>query len=145
MLENHKIYKNDILCYVSRIPNSISGIPQGYKKWKECKGRVEGISIFPVGYGGTLYPVNSLHDYVCDEKLFMRLCPMADDVWFWFCGIRNNTYKRCIEKKGHDLSFDSIYQFFHKGSALTHTNNFQDKNDDQIIELFNFFKFRLEE
>ena len=41
--------------------------------------------------------------------------------------------------------FDSIYQFFHKGSALTHTNNLQDKNDDQIIELFNFFKFRLEE
>ena len=145
MLENHNIYKDDILCYVSRIPNSISGIPQGYRKWKECKGGIEGMSIFPVGYGGTLYPANSLHEYVCDEKLFMSLCPMADDVWFWFCGIRKNTYKRCIEKKGHDLSFDSIYQFFHKGSALTHTNNLQDKNDNQIIELFNFFKYRLEE
>ncbi len=143
MLNTHNNYKEDILCYVSRNPDIIDGLPQGYGHWKEFMRNEEGYLLFPVGYGGTFYPKGALHEDVCDERLFMSLCPMADDVWFWFCGIRNKTYKRCIAKKGIDLSFDSLYQYFHKGSALTHSNNQNNQNDVQIRKLFDYYNFRL--
>ena len=46
---------------------------------------------FPYGTSGVLYPPNSLHKTVFDEKLFTKLCPREDDIWFKAMGILNGT------------------------------------------------------
>ena len=45
----------------------------------------------PLGVGGVLYPPHSLYPQVSDESLFMKLCPSTDDVWFWYCAVKQGT------------------------------------------------------
>ena len=45
----------------------------------------------PLGVCGVLYPPHSLHPQVSDESLFMKLCPSTDDVWFWYCAVKQGT------------------------------------------------------
>lgn len=37
-----------------------------------------------IGMAGALYPPRSLHPLATDDNLFMRLCPTADDLWFYW-------------------------------------------------------------
>ena len=141
LLKEHVNHPQDIICLDGRKPLIEYGIPQRYRDWEELDKETEGLFIFPVGVGGTLYPVGSLADIVFSEDVFMRICPMADDVWFWFCGLEKGTNKRFITKKGLDLSFDSLYQYFHKGSALTHSNSGMNQNDNQIKELLRYYGY----
>lgn len=43
------------------------------------------------GCGGVLYPPQCLHSDVLSEKLFMKLAPTNDDIWFWLMGVLNGT------------------------------------------------------
>ena len=45
----------------------------------------------PIGMGGVLYPPHSLHPIVLDESRFMKLCPTTDDIWFWYCAVKQGT------------------------------------------------------
>lgn len=132
-----------IVCMNASEPIVENGIPKYYSKWQKIQNNAIGMTIFPVGVGGILYPSGSLHSDVMREELFMKICPMADDIWFWFCGLRNSTEKIYIKKKYQDLSFDALYQYFHKGSALTHTNRFEHANDKQFKDLFEFYDIKL--
>lgn len=140
----HDKNPNEIVCTVARKPSLENGLIGRYNDWEDSlihpfKNEIQGYDLFPVGVGGVLYPVGSLHDDVVKEDLFMTFCPYADDIWFWFCGWRKHTAKRYVQKKGNDVSFDSLYQYFHKGSALTHKNSQEDQNDIQIRNLFKHY------
>jgi hypothetical protein len=47
--------------------------------------------LFPTGCGGVFYPPYSLSPQVSDQSLFERLCPQADDVWFFWMAERQGT------------------------------------------------------
>lgn len=145
IVNEHNNYPNDIICLNSSCPQIEGGIPTNYKLWKDYPQKESSKLVFPVGVGGTLYPVGALHDDVVNLDLFMKLCPIADDIWFWFCGLRNGTNKRYIIKSKKDTSFDRLYQTIHVGSALTHSNKFEHQNDKQFRDLFNYYKVRLTE
>ena len=141
LIAAHERMPNEIICTVARKPIIEKGLPKKYNEWEDSlispfDDNSQGVNLFPVGVGGVLYPVGSLHDDVVKEYLFMKYCPLADDIWFWFCGWRKHTVKRFVKKRGNDYSFDSLYQYFHKGSALTHANSQEDQNDVQLKELF---------
>ena len=57
-----------------------------YHQWQFMQNDQAAISanycLLPVGYGGVLYPPQSLHDKTTDSGLFMQLAPSADDIWF---------------------------------------------------------------
>lgn len=143
--EVHKNHPNTIICMNALNPILKDGIPQYYQSWEHYKNNIFGYSnIFPVGSGGIFYPNGSLHNDVIHEELFMKLCPNADDIWFWFCGLLNGTEKIYIRKKHLDYSFDAIYQYFHKGTALTHTNRLKNENDNQFCDLFTYYKVQLD-
>lgn len=149
LVEEHLKYPREIICTEARKPIIKNGIPQNYNEWDDnqlvpFEDGFSSLLLFPVGVGGVLYPVNSLHNDVTNMELFMKFCPFADDIWFWFCGLRNNTIKRFVIKKERDLSFDNLYQYFHKGSALTHTNNFKHQNDEQLKNLFAYYNYQIE-
>ena len=74
-----------------------------------------------------------------NRDLFKKLCPLADDVWFWFCGCLKGTKKVGVKCKASNYSFDALYQFFHHGSALTQVNRFEHQNDKQIHDIFDYF------
>lgn len=95
---------------------------------------------FPVGVGGILYPPYVLDSEITNIKLFTKLCPQADDIWFWCMAIKNNTGHTKIAIRKPFYSFDSIYQFFHHGSALTHSNAKESKNDDQLRNVIDYFR-----
>ncbi len=142
LIEEHKAYPRDIICMACRMPlMKKDGLSYNYREWPELKENHEGKILFPVGVGGTLYPAGSLSEEVLNENVFLKYCPLADDVWFWFCGMLNKTNKRYIKKKGRDYSFDSLYQYFHKSAALTYANNLGHQNDEQIKKLFDYYNF----
>lgn len=101
--------------------------------------------VFPIGVGGIYYPHGSLHSDVMREDLFMQLCPLADDIWFWFNGLRAGTIKRFILKSKKNYSFDDLYQYFHRGSALTHTNCQGHQNNSQFASIFEHYKVFISE
>ena len=54
-----------------------------YKQWPVVtEGGISSSEIMAIGYGGVLYPPGSLLPQVIDSKLFMKLAPRADDLWF---------------------------------------------------------------
>lgn len=135
----HLQNRSEIIGFSTLAPIVENGIPSHYADWKHIPTISKGLLIFPVGYGGILYPVGSLNEIVVREDLFEKLCPIADDIWFWFCGLLNNSNKIALKKKSSDMSFDALYQYFHKGSALTHSNRFEHANDKQFKELFEHY------
>ena len=134
-LQNH----SEIIGFSTLTPIIENGTPSHYSDWKHIPTNSKGLLIFPVGCGGILYPAGSLNEIVVREDLFVKLCPIADDIWFWFCGLLNNSNKIALKKKSSDMSFDALYQYFHKGSALTHSNRFEHANDKQFKELFEHY------
>lgn len=141
--EAHRKNPTAVVCLNASMPVIDNGLPSCYSSWEGLKHSSNGMLIFPVGCGGILYPKGALHSDVIRKELFTKLCPYADDIWFWFCSLRNNTEKYFVKKPNHDLSFDAIYQYFHKGSALTHTNRFQHANDKQFYDLFRYYGVRI--
>lgn len=99
--------------------------------------------VMPLGGSGTLYPPNSFHKDVTNIKLIQKLCPNADDLWFWIMGILNNNKYIVIDKSDQAYySFDTFYQFFHKYSALNHINRKENKNDEQLRNILNYYNLK---
>ena len=77
-----------------------------------------------------------------DYKTALLYAPKADDVWFWGASIVAGTPKRKINWEFHTVSYDAIYQYFHQGSALQHSNvkGHEITNDTQIAATWMFIK-----
>lgn len=144
LIKEHQKYPQDIICLHAAKIVLEDGIPCNYIKWKDLNIRESGVAVFPIGEGGVLYPNGCFHEDVLRVDLFEELCPFADDIWFWICGIRNGTNKRFITKSGNNLSFDMLYQYLHKGTALTHNNRFEDSNDIQFKNAFDYYSIRID-
>ena len=70
--------------------------------------------------------------YVVDEKLFTRLAPQADDVWFWAMGELAGTKTRLVNFGYPFYQIDLLYQLLHKNASLMSSNLHEDNNDVQI-------------
>ena len=58
--------------------------PLDYPLWKWLSSPEDDSPLnFATGVGGMLYPPHVLHPEVTNEKVFMDICPHADDVWFY--------------------------------------------------------------
>lgn len=139
LITEHKNYPNDIICLYAKEPIMTNGVPLNYKEWKILNESESGKLIFPIGAAGVLYPPRCLHPDTCNKELFIKLSPLADDIWFWFCGLRNNTNKIFIPRKDVSISFYMLYQYLNQGSSLTHANKHQGKNDEQLKNILMYY------
>lgn len=141
LIKAHKQYPKDIITRQARFPQVINNSFTPYNKWPLNPNKNSlNEYIMPIGVSGVLYPPNSLHPMTIQRELFEKLCPLADDLWFWIMAKMNGTCHRVIApNKSIGDSFDDLYQFFHKGSALTHSNSKQNTNDLQLSKLIDFF------
>lgn len=112
-----------------------------YNAWYEEVSDKVGISIFPTSGGGTLYKKELLYKDICKEELFMKLCPIADDVWNYFMGNLNHTKNVVLPYRGYIyLPLDVFYQRLHKGSNLAYSNYNECMNDVQIKAVMEYYK-----
>jgi hypothetical protein len=104
-----------------------------YLKWEmnvtDHQSSQSSADLLPVGIGGILYPPHSLHADVVDAHVFMRLCPQADDLWFWWMGRRTGTrVKRVHEGDKPEMVPGS------QEASLMHSN-WAGGNDRQLAAL----------
>ena len=84
---------------------------------------------FLTGVGGVLYPPNSLHEDVLNDEQFRRLCPTADDIWFWAMAVLKGSKINVIGKHGCELRYVKDSQ---EANCLQMINLGENRNDSQL-------------
>lgn len=127
-------------CRVHRISLDGKGALLPYKQWERSfQQSVAGLEIYPVGVEGVLYFPGCFSSEVRDEATFMRLAPMADDVWLKAMSLKAGTLcKRVPEERSGDARYivvDGSQKF-----ALKRGNKSKiDGNDVKINNVFTHF------
>ncbi len=77
-----------------------------YERWtKNIDQLAEGPEVFATGVGGVLYPPHALDARATDSELFQKICPNADDVWFYWMARLNDRYVRHVGPKTRILEW----------------------------------------
>ncbi|MBQ7633210.1 MAG: glycosyltransferase [Alphaproteobacteria bacterium] len=120
---------NAIHCHRAHMMNFEKGVVLPYRQWTQnIKQNKTLYNTFQTGVGGVLYPPHSLYKDVLDEEKFMRLCPQADDIWFWAMAVKNNTPIKVVENNITKLNYVDGTQ----KTALWHSNVIEGQNDIQL-------------
>lgn len=134
---------NSIICGRGRKIKVKGKTLDKYETWEVCK-TFENPSYLNLmtGIGGVLYPPNSLNNEVFDYDLACKLCPDADDLWFWAMAVLNKTKITIIDFEklisiniSRDLKFTTKKRLFDSNI---------DKNDVQVENILNNFPEILE-
>ncbi|TFU94634.1 glycosyltransferase family 2 protein [Barnesiella sp. WM24] len=133
-------------CY----PKFVNGTIDTYSNWDEYHyisddKKLSKMLIFPQGFGGVLYPPNSLHKDVINESLFMKLAPYADDIWFYIMGILNGTKKQCVINSKTRYYFLDLFRQIRTRDRLHDLNVGESKNDLQLKALLLHYNLSLKE
>ena len=142
LMENYYKNPDTIMCYRSRkISFDENNKIMKYYNWK-LSDKVQSPSYlnFFTGAGGVLYPPNSLNETVFDEDLFTKLCPHADDVWFWGMAVLNHTKIKLVGAEMKDLIYVSPSREIRLFDEKTlYAQNQKGKNDLQIKKMLEYF------
>lgn len=84
------------------------------------------------GFGGVLYPPNSLNKEVFNEKIFMDYCKTADDIWFNAMALMNKT--KVVYSNPHLSGFDYLDNMSVQSIGL--------KNNNFILSKMNAFQLK---
>ncbi|MBE6504801.1 MAG: glycosyltransferase [Methanobrevibacter millerae] len=135
---------NSIICTRSRkIKINDDNTFDKYVNWpvSESSEDASYLNLF-TGVGGVLYPSNSLNHEVLNYDVASKLCPHADDLWFWAMAVLNKTKIVKIDFKNPTSL--NIYRSleFSDDKRLFELNI--NKNDEQIKNIINEFPKILE-
>lgn len=105
-----------------------------YNKWvNSISYHTPSYNTFLTGGAGTLYPPNCLYKDITDEKLFTKLCPDTDDIWFWAMAVLNNKKIAVIK---HNTLYTPVIT--NDEEALFNKNciNGNDKNIENLVTYY---------
>jgi len=124
-----------IIGHRGRIMKYDGGCLAPYAKWPKADTRISSNSLFLTGVGGVLYPPHSLpEELLLDLDLAERLCPTADDIWFWAVARKAGARLLCL---GSGQLRELGAQ---RGSkALRDVNCVDGKNDVQLRNVIDHF------
>lgn len=149
MLLSYREEKNSIHAYtMHQVTFDANGKMNKYLNWidNDFVKNLEVKHAFPVGVGGILYQKSLLYKDVCNVDLFKSLCPLADDIWFFFMGkMKGTTYKKIESKNRHYFFMDGLYQLTHKDSSLSKENVGESKNDVQLDNVISHYHLNVKE
>ena len=146
-IDDDNLYRRDFLEGLSSASQENPGTIIGYRGWalRVAEGRIApyrslapaGPSTpsdltFLTGVGGILYPPASLPvEELMDITTAQRVCPTADDIWFWAMARRKATPTLCL-----GLPRDPFRQIeaLHDGPCLNTHNVLGGHNDRQIAQ-----------
>lgn len=102
-----------------------------YRSWTPGRGN-SSLLLCPFTGTGALYPIGSLHADVCNEDLFLKLCPNNDDIWMKFMTLLNHIPCKMINKNAKSL-FEVI------GSQTESLNKTNTRIDEFIRNLAKYY------
>lgn len=95
--------------------------------------------VVPLGVYGVLYPAGIMGDEVMQIELAQRLCPHADDLWFFVMGLRHRVEKYvCQFDMVAHYPTDLIRQTLTR-DRLFAENVTLNANDEQLANLISYF------
>lgn len=106
-----------------------------YENWR-CN-TVSGLSnsdLLQVGIGGVLYPPHSLYRDVLNPQIFLRVTPLADDIWLNTMARLNDT--KIVQSSNYVLVLPVIIK---SNQSLTSINNALGKNNEQIDSIRRYY------
>ena len=110
-----------------------------YKNWTPQTEPSTSVLNFFTGNGGVLYPPKSLYKDIFREELFAKLCPTADDIWFWAMAALNgrkiNIVETCIFKP---LPTDIEKESESSDALVLYKINIT-QNDVQLKNIFEYY------
>ena len=136
MIWDYRRYPGEIIAHRVHNVSFTDGKIDCYNQWNG-PDRDSSYCNFLTGCGGVLYPPKSLHPDVTDSKLFTKLCPLADDIWFYVMALLNRRKIRKV-KEGYQrlVSFDvSLQRSFSKIPQLQNENVYNNRNDIQLKDI----------
>lgn len=138
LYEQHIQYPKEIIAYrCSLMSKEFEKKLSPYLSWKNAKNiKKPSYNLFFTGVGGVLYPPNSLHKEVLNKSKFLKLAPLADDVWFKAMSLKNNT--KVVQVFEDFIEFPIINEKSQQ-NALWKINNGLNKNDEQIKKVFDYY------
>lgn len=137
IIDDDIYYSSDLLMclWTTHLTSPQNIIALSHGEYNYEKGN---IYTFPLGTGGVLYPPNSLHEIVFDEKLRTTICPYFDDLWFYTMALLKGTGFCFLVKCNINYYYvDLFYQWSHKGSRLYEM--VRDKNKETLWKLLCYF------
>lgn len=135
----HKKHPDNIITHRAKKITLNNGEINSYNKWHiiESMQKASYTNFFTTG-GGTLFVPSFLDNTVFDEKLFKKLTPYSDDIWFWAMAVLNKTkievppdnmYRLIYTKPERDV--------LNNKDTLWYSN--EKENDRQLANIFNEF------
>ena len=112
-----------------------------YLNWVKAGANGSSILNLPTGVCGVLYPPNCFHKDVTNRKVFMDICPYADDIWFKAMSLLNGVECEKIET-GKDANEKFVYVETAVLYSLSNVNNVQGMNDVQISKVFEKYNLK---
>jgi hypothetical protein len=111
-----------------------------YGEWAEyhhvpASFQYNSATLFPLGWGGVLYPSHVFDDEATNEAAFMSLCPKADDIWLYIMGLRCHAEKRMLTDSRIAYYHTDLLRQYLTRDRLTATNRFGGENDTQLQAL----------
>lgn len=140
-----KIYKEHLKYPKDIIANSTTKIKfdgkRNYKPFLEWRLKEEGYDekyLLPIGAWGILYPTKSMPIEVFNTKLFLKLTPKADDLWFKGMALLNGT----ISRQSQNIPKNPIPIIGSQKVSLKQENIKKNKNEIQWKALSDHFKLK---
>jgi len=129
----HKLFPKNIISHYTRRVSFNNKKLKPYLTWKHNAYDVSFIN-FSVGLGGILYPPDCLYKDVTDSSLYLKLCPHADDIWFYVMALLAGTKIRKVKSFRRKV-YPLDYQYTNEWKdipSLMDVNWNENKNDAQL-------------
>ena len=140
LYEDHINYPKNIIS--TRCRNIQLDDENNFKKYNQWKVATEGNNIsylnFPTNGAGTLFPPHSLNEKVTDDKLFRKLCPNTDDIWFWTMAVLNKTKIKKCKKLIPFCTYINPYKELYSENTLWRKNS-KGRNDTELSNVLKEF------
>ena len=133
--------KKTVLGQWGCIPKIINGNYAPYSTWVDCKDMKDGDEISFFGCC-CCYPPYIFDDEILNEKIFMSLCPTADDIWFWIMEKRLKIERKFITPfgYGYNIPINRIEEYdLSQTGTLMYTNVTLGNNDVQLKLLLEYY------
>ena len=129
-------------CRTHKIRLDKAGRPMSYLDWEyDADSEDDGRSplVFATGVGGVLYPPHCFSSEVFNKDVFTRICPYADDIWFYAMALMN---KRKVKKvyTSEKPCFMDIPSWSIGALSEINTNHSECLNDVQLKAVFDKYQ-----
>ncbi|ALT69746.1 glycosyltransferase family 2 protein [Methanobrevibacter millerae] len=142
LYDEHKKNPKYIICQRSRnVSLNTEGSFESYNDWELNVGETKPSFInLSTNGAGSLFPPNSLHEDVCNNELFEKLCPTADDIWVWAMAILNKTKIKCVKNNMFQLTYINLARELNIINEKTlYSSNFDGGNDLQLKQVIDYY------